>query len=175
MHRPKQRKLGRCGLGAQGVIMDEYVREDVGVVPTSSGLVPKMAGMAVLSFIFLLALAYLFDATDRPVAQHVRAAPYVWPSGCKQVVATDSVGHRFYRHEIPRACMDQDYYISDPGKYGLPGTKYKFPILFKQSGSGRHYYRIGPDAVETFCLGDGRCFIDKVERDVFSESGNTGE
>jgi len=161
--------------------MDEYVRDNLGLVPTSSGLVPKMVGMAAVALVLGLGLAYLFHIADRPVARHVPAEKYVWPEGCKPASAsydTDGPNYiRYYRggDEIPKACMDPNYYIADPGKYGLVRSKYRSTGLLRQYGWGREYYRIGPDAAEVFCVSDGRCFIDKVERDVFSESGNSGE
>jgi len=130
----------------------------------SDGFLPKMATMIVVAGAITVPMAYLSHVTDRPLAQHVPAEPYAWPLGCKEIVATDSVGHRFYRHEIPKACMDQEYYIADPAKYGLMGSR-----------GIRNYYRVGPDAINIYCPNESRCVAYHIDYDVFSESGNSHE
>jgi hypothetical protein len=142
----------------------------------TDGMIPKMAGMTAVALVLGVGVAYLFHIADRPVARHVPAEPYVWPVGCKPAAAsydTDSPNYvRYYRgaDEIPKACMDPEYHIADPGKYGLIRSQYRSTGLIRRYGRGREYYRIGPDAVEIFCLSDGRCFIDHVENDVFQDT-----
>jgi hypothetical protein len=114
--------------------------------------------------VVMMPFAYLFY-TDRPVARHVPAEPYVWPAGCK-FIEVDSAGTRHYGHEFPQACMDPQYYIADPGKYRLPAS-----II----GKVRNYYRVGPDAINVDCLSDRPCVVAHVEQDVFSDSGSSQE
>jgi hypothetical protein len=138
---------------------------------TTDGMGPKMAAMTAVALFVGLGLAYVFHISDRPVAQHVPAEPYSWPSGCKPAGAAYDTGKpnlaRYYRvmGEIPKSCMDPEYYIADPGNYGLKGLK----------GIGRNYYRVGPDAINIDCHSDGICVVVHIERDVFSESGHSGE
>lgn len=128
---------------------------------------PSPGNIAAIGFlaIVFVAFVYLLIREAAPVARRVPAEPYEWSPECKQAVTLDSAGNRRYSHVIPQACMDPRYRISDPRKYNL---KYRGKGAF-------NYYRFGPDAVNVFCFNDGRCVVDDIERDVFSESGNRHE
>jgi hypothetical protein len=146
--------------------MYNYVQgEDGQAIYTSSGFLRQNAKMAMIVFtIVMVPLAYLFY-TDRPVSRHVPAEPYVWSPGCKDFVDIDSAGIRHYGRAFPKACMDPEYFIADPGKYGLPASNI---------GKVRNYYRVGPDAINVDCI-SGSCVVASVEQDVFSDSDNSQE
>ena len=113
-------------------------------------------------FVIGFAFTYGFLLAITPVARHVPSEPYVWPGDCQKFVATDSDGTRHYAFlNVPRSCMDPRYHIADPWHYGL---------RYHRGGNLYNYYRIGPDAVNIDCLNDGRCMVNTIERDVFTEA-----
>jgi hypothetical protein len=140
--------------------------EDFKTIPGSSasdGMIPKMAGMTAVALALGVGIIYIFFISDRPVAQHVPADKYIWPAGCKPAGSSYDTGAPGYvlqyriMDEIPRSCADPEYHIDDPNKYGLKGY-----------GPGaRHYYRIGPDAVDIHCHGDGTCVVNWIEHTYF--------
>jgi hypothetical protein len=128
--------------------------------PASSGDVLKIAGMAIT--ISIIAYAFRGYIPRQTVLRDVPSAPYIWPPGCKLEGASAdnrTSGNGYFRveDEIPRACLIPNYYITDPGKYGLP----------RHYGVGRNYYRVGTDAINVDCLSDDKCVATNIERDVF--------
>jgi hypothetical protein len=140
-------------------------------LPIAESILPKIGMAAGVALVITVLMALLMYFTHRPLAQHVPAAPYVWPSGCEPARAShDTSSPNYVRYygpedEIPRACLNSEYYIADPGKFGLQ----------RHYGVGRNYYRIGPDAVNIDCFSDGRCVVTNIERDVFVDSDNSNE